>query len=60
MSILQERGRFWWHEELIPSGYFAPESAITGLLTVEAGKIALELDGILPTDESPFEAVSAR
>jgi hypothetical protein len=60
MAVLQERGRFWWHEEPIPAGYFAPESALTGLLTIEPGRIALELDGILSTDERPFEAISAR
>ena|SRR5258708_6281688 len=60
MAILQERGRFWWHEERIPAGYFAPESAVTGLLTIEPGRIALELDGILPTGETPFEALTAR
>ena len=53
--ILEERGYFWWHDEPTPKGHFAPESSVTGVLKIdERGKVELELDGILPSDEGPF------
>ncbi len=55
--ILQERGLFWWNEDPIPDGYFAPQSAIGGVLTIEAENISLELDGLLPHQGNIFDAI---
>jgi hypothetical protein len=52
MNGLEERGVFWWHEEIIPKGYLAPDSHISGLLTIdENGQATLELDSTLPSDK---------
>lgn len=51
--VLEEHGYFWWHDEPIPDGHFAPESSITGVLKIdEEGQIELELHGVLPNQES--------
>ncbi|MCA6097625.1 HEPN domain-containing protein [Bradyrhizobium australafricanum] len=58
MTILQERGRFWWHEQAVPAGQFAPEASVTGLITIDPnGRTDLELDGQLPGQGSPFDKV---
>jgi len=57
MSILEDRGLFWWNSERIPSGAFAPESAIGGTLKIDdSGSIRLELDGRMPTEKPPLAA----
>lgn len=46
--ILKERGYFWWNEQCIPDGAFAPSGCVVGTLTVDGnGKSRLELDGVL-------------
>lgn len=48
MSILDERGLFWWHDEPLADRQFAPDSAVTGHLIIdEHGVARLELDGVL-------------
>jgi len=56
--ILEERGYFWWHDEPIPKGHFAPESSVAGILKIdEEGRVELELDGVLSSDEDPLAAL---
>jgi ApeA N-terminal domain 1 len=58
MSILEERGLFWWHETPIPDQHFAPDSAKAGVLTIESdGHCTLELDGFLYSDKHPLAAL---
>jgi hypothetical protein len=55
MAIFEERGLFWWHEECIPDGKFAPDAAVPGLLSIaDEGFADLNLDGRLPTDQGTF------
>jgi hypothetical protein len=55
MSILEERGLFWWHGESISDKHFAPEASVLGLLRIDdEGVATLELDGDLPSDQGPF------
>lgn len=57
-KILDEQGYFWWRDEKIPDGNFAPENHITGRLTIsDDGVTRLELDGVLPTSKHPFEQI---
>jgi hypothetical protein len=52
VTILDERGLFWWHHEPIPERQFAPDSYVPGLLRIDDdGRITLELDGRLPSDK---------
>lgn len=49
MAILEDRGIFWWNDELVPQKQFAPNTAIGGKLIIEeSGAIRLELDSVLP------------
>jgi hypothetical protein len=58
MTILEDRGVFWWHDQAVPAGHFAPGSAVAGLLKIEEdGRIALELDSYMPSDKGPLSAV---
>ncbi|WP_146014098.1 ApeA N-terminal domain 1-containing protein [Trinickia dabaoshanensis] len=60
-KILEERGYFWWHEEPIPKGHFAPSSLVTGTLSInEIGKIHLELDGYLNGEHGPIATLIDR
>lgn len=55
---LEERGYFWWRNEPTPEGHFAPDSAVTGVLSIdEDGRVELELDGVLFTEEEALAAV---
>lgn len=46
---LDERGYFWWADEHVPEGHFAPESAVTGQIQVgTSGTAKLILDDVLP------------
>lgn len=61
MSALEARGLFWWADEVIPDGYFAPESCVSGFLKIDnEGRIALELDGYLPSEHGPMSALLQR
>jgi hypothetical protein len=49
-NTIKDDGYFWWRDEPIPEGDFAPESAVAGVLTItNEGKISLELHGFLTT-----------
>ena len=55
---LDERGYFWWSDEPIQQGQFAPSNGSYGRLTVsDVGAIHLELDSRLSTDQNPFKAL---
>jgi hypothetical protein len=61
MAILEERGRFWWSDEPVPDGQFAPDESITGLLTIdEDGHISLELDSYFANEHGPFGVLTAQ
>jgi len=56
--ILEDHGYFWWHDAPIPEGHLAPDSSVTGVLRIEEnGRIELELDGILWSDDNPMHSV---
>lgn len=59
MNILEERGYFWWHDEAVPENAFAPDSSVTGTLTIdEEGTIKLELDGYFSSEKrSPLSVL---
>src|SRR5262249_4729137 len=58
MTILEGRGLFWWADDPIPLGQFAPDSCVPGLLRIEDdGDISLELDNYLPTEHGPMSAI---
>lgn len=55
--ILEERGRFWWHDKPVPEGCWAPNSENTQIGTLkidDEGRSTLELDGFLPRIDSSF------
>lgn len=59
--ILEERGRFWWHDEPVPEGCWAPNSENTQIGTLkidDEGRSTLELDGFLPGIASNFHLFS--
>jgi hypothetical protein len=50
---IDERGFFWWAEEPIPAGHFAPGNAVSGTFEIRPdGQTTLKLDGTLPRTES--------
>lgn len=54
---MEERGRFWWHDEPVPDGCWAPnpENSQIGTLKIDdEGRSILELDGFLPGIASNF------
>ncbi len=53
--ILEEHGLFWWDDEPIPEGSWAPEGSQIGTLKIDdKGSAILELDGLFPGDSDPF------
>jgi hypothetical protein len=51
VTIIEERGIFWWHNDPIPENCIAPESSVPGVLRISKnGDVSLELDGHLPSD----------
>jgi ApeA N-terminal domain 1 len=59
MSVLEQRGLFWWHDEAIPDGLIAPDAHVAGLLRVDDnGRAVLELDGYLANPHGPFAAMN--
>jgi hypothetical protein len=58
-SILERRGFFWWHEEILPDQVLAPDSSVAGLLRIENnGRATLELDAYLPNPRGPFAGMA--
>lgn len=56
MNTIEDRGFFWWSDEPVPQGQFAPSSAIAGTLKIdEVGEINLDLDLPLSTASDFFE-----
>lgn len=50
-NTISDSGYFWWRNESIPEGFFAPESAVAGILTIKNdGTISLELHSVLSSD----------
>ena len=61
MSVLEQRGVFWWHDEAIADGLLAPDTHVAGLLRVEDnGRAVLELDGYLSNPYGPMAAMTRR
>jgi hypothetical protein len=59
MSVLEQRGVFWWHDEAIAEGLLAPDAHAVGLLRVEdSGRAVLELDGYLSNPHGPMAAMT--
>ena len=55
MSVFEERGVFWWHDEAIAEGLLAPDTHVAGLLRAEDnGRAVLELDGYLSNPHGPM------
>jgi hypothetical protein len=55
MTILEEHGLFWWHDQIVPDHHFAPDTAIGGLLKIDDdGRIILELHGVFPNEHGPL------
>jgi hypothetical protein len=55
MTILEEHGYFWWHDEPVPDQQFAPQSAISGVLKIDDdGRITLDMNGFLPSTKGPL------
>ncbi|WP_416047947.1 HEPN domain-containing protein [Cupriavidus basilensis] len=60
-KILDERGYFWWRDEAVPKGHFAPDGAVTGVLSIDSdGTIRLELDGSLASEHDPWASIFDR
>ena len=59
MTILEERGLFWWHSEPVPDTRFAPDASALGLLSIgDDGVATLLLDGFLPSDKGQWAVLS--
>ncbi|MGM4929648.1 HEPN domain-containing protein [Tardiphaga sp. 619_E2_N8_5] len=59
MSVFEERGVFWWHDEAIAEELLAPDAHVAGLLRVEDnGRAVLELDGYLSNPHGPMAAIA--
>lgn len=59
MTILEQRGLFWWHDEPVPDRQFVPNSCVGGLCKIEDdGRAVLELDGYLPNPHGPMASMS--
>ena len=59
MTILEERGLFWWHGEPVPVKQFAPDASVLGLLTIDDdGFATLVLDGCMPSEKGPMAVLS--
>ncbi len=55
--LVEETGYFWWGDTPVPSGHFAPETAVVGKLSIdEDGHARLELEGVLPSELGPLSA----
>lgn len=51
-KLIEEHGYFWWHHEPIPEGQFAPDSAVSGVLTIDnEGVTYLELNGVISSND---------
>jgi len=58
VTVIEERGVFWWHDDPIPDDCFAPESSVPGLLKIgEDGNTTLDLDGYLPSDRTAWSVL---
>jgi hypothetical protein len=58
VTVLEERGVFWWHHEPSPENCFAPQSSVPGLLKISYdGAITLDLDGYFPSDKGAWSVL---
>jgi hypothetical protein len=61
MNVIEQRGVFWWHDEVIPDGLLVPDSYVAGVLRIEAsGRAFLELDGYLSNPHGPMAAMTSQ
>jgi hypothetical protein len=57
-NILEEHGLFWWRDDAVPTGCFAPENNQTGILRVtDDGRTTLDLSGMLTPGRHPLESM---
>ncbi len=50
-TLLDVKGYFWWSDEVIPDGQFAPSDCVAGTLTInDSGRTNLQLYGMLPRE----------
>lgn len=55
--LVEETGYFWRGDVPVPSGQFAPETAVVGKLSIdEDGYSRLELEGVFPSELGPLAA----
>ena len=55
MTILEQQGFFWWHDEPVPDDSLTPASYASGLLRIEDnGRSVVELDGYPPDPSDPM------
>lgn len=59
-KLLEQTGYFWWADTPVPSGHFAPETAVVGKLSIdEEGYSHLELEGVFPSDLGSLAAIAS-
>jgi hypothetical protein len=59
VTVLEERGLFWWHGEPVPDTQFAADASVQGLLSItDDGSSTLALDGCLPSDKRAWAVLS--
>lgn len=59
MTILEDRGLFWWNDQAIPKKQFAPDTAVGGKLTIgDNGEARLEMDTMMPGNKHPFQVLA--
>jgi ApeA N-terminal domain 1 len=61
MTILEERGLFWWDTGPLPDNILAPEERVAGVLKIEEdGRATLELDGWFPSQQGPAGVINQK
>jgi hypothetical protein len=61
MTILEERGLFWWDTGPLPDDILAPEARIAGVLKIEDdGRATLELDGWFQNPQGPAVVIDQK
>ncbi len=56
--LIDEPGHFWWRDEKIAEGDFAPANHVTGQLVIgHDGYVKLDLNGLLPTEMHAWEQI---
>jgi ApeA N-terminal domain 1 len=49
VTILEDRGLFWWNNQVVPKEQFAPNDCVHGKVTIsDDGQVRLDLDTVMP------------